>query len=81
MSKKQKTLTIKNPVLLSYLRRLNRTGIYGGRETEAAWKLINDQLAHLIDSGELEKLESHAKQTIEMDRFVTKDTDNKTGTN
>ena len=80
MAQKQKTLAIKNSVLLAYLRRLIRTGIYGGRETEAAWKLINDQLDYLIESGKLERLESHAKQTTESDRFVKTETDEETGT-
>lgn len=67
--KKNKALSISaNHLAWAHLRRLVRTGVYGNSEPSVAYKLIQDGLARLINSGELEKLEAYAKTTIETDR-------------
>ncbi len=74
------SLAITNPKLLEYLRWLNRnTAVYGNRETEAAWKLLQDQLEYLIESGKIDTLGNHAKQTEESNRFTEPKAGEKTG--
>jgi len=79
--KDEVSLRINNPMLISYIRRVQRTGIYGARETETVVKLVEQQIEHLLLSGKLLGLEQHGKETKEIERFAETDSNKKTKTN
>lgn len=45
-----------NPMVMRYLERLVKTGLYGKNETEVAEHLIRQQIRRMIESNELERL-------------------------
>lgn len=65
---KDLVVTITNEPLRRHLRRLVRLGIFGAKETEVAESLINDQVAHLMKSGELERIETINERSIAQDK-------------
>jgi len=76
--KEEKPLSLKitNQTLISYIRRIQRTGLYGDKETETAEKIIENHIDYLFKSGELKRQEAGEKETTEIERFVAKKSEN-----